>query len=722
MPLPVPNLDDRRFDDLVAEAKARLAAHLPELTQISPGDPIHTVVDLFSWLTETILYRSNLIPERQRRIFLNLLQIPLRPAVPAHGVVCIDAGSTNVQLPSLIRDGAQLRAGKQPLTVIGELQPTPLSLQVLVKQTVSKDELLALGMTLNDLHEQYGLRRGEKPKPYLPKRLVIGKDTLQLSHTLDKSIYLAAIAPKQLESQMSLLRDNLAGIRLNIALAPNEDQDGESATEVEDRTLIWELVSRSNDGEVKHLPLEQISDSSMGGRKTGVVRLRLPKNSALFADFANADPMFDGTKAFPPALDDEVEAQRVAFWIRLRCPEEPELQLAYMAINAIDVVAQGMRSDRMVGVGSGHPDQVIALPDGSVDSNSLQLEVEDRGTWVSWQNVDQLANQGGDAKVFRLNRETGLVYFGDGQRSGARPPRGAGIRIASYRYGGGTTGNLPAGSIKEIVNGQSRHKLRHDWPLSGGIDAETIEEAEQRIPSFLTHRNRAVTAEDFKLITLHNPVNAVARAEVIPGFLPGQTIESARYHVPGVVSMFVLPPAERVMGNTPKPSKGLLNDVYKYVSARTMVGTELYVLSPMYVPVAVSLMVQVRDPQTQQTTLQNVKQAMVDYLWLLAPGGANQSGWAMGKTVLVNELLTQAARVDGVLSVNAIALFTENNRIWKRVTSTEGLTLKPYQLPDLQGVRVEIGGVGEVPGIPSGLNATDASSSGVAVPVIPEVC
>jgi len=70
MPLPVPNLDDRRFDDLVAEARQRLAAHLPELTQIAPGDPVHAFVDLFAWLTETILFRANLIPERQRRVIL----------------------------------------------------------------------------------------------------------------------------------------------------------------------------------------------------------------------------------------------------------------------------------------------------------------------------------------------------------------------------------------------------------------------------------------------------------------------------------------------------------------------------------------------------------------------------------------------------------------------------------------------------------------------------
>src|SRR5262245_63446675 len=91
MPLPVPNLDDRRFDELVREALDRIAAHAPDWSRPQPGDPGFAFVELFAWLTETILYRANLITLRQRRAFLNLLRIPLRPAVPARGFVSLDA-------------------------------------------------------------------------------------------------------------------------------------------------------------------------------------------------------------------------------------------------------------------------------------------------------------------------------------------------------------------------------------------------------------------------------------------------------------------------------------------------------------------------------------------------------------------------------------------------------------------------------------------------------
>jgi len=726
MPLPVPNLDDRRFDDLVAEAKARLATHLPELTEIAPGDPVHSFIDLFAWLTETILYRANLIPERQRRVFLNLLQIPVRPAKPARGVVCVDAGPTSVLLAPLLKDGAQLRGGKQTLTSLGELQPTCLSLQVLIKQKLSSADLAELGMTLQDLHEQFGLRKGETAKPFQPRRFNIGTENLTLAQSLDASFYLACIAPKQLDSNLSLLRDNLAGIRLSVAIAPADELDGDSVNDLQARNLKWELVSEDQDGESRFLPLDVISDSSLGGRQTGVIRLRLPKNSTLFNDFSNADPMFDGTKNFPPALDDNIEASRIAFWIRLRCPDDPTFTLGYLGLNGVDVVAQGKREDQIVGMGTGLPDQVIALPDAHIDQSTIELDVEDHGSWVRWSAVDFLAGQNSNAEIYRLNKETGYVYFGDGSSHGKRPPEGARIRIAHYRYGGGQSGNLASSVIKEIVDGSPRYKLRHEWPLKGGLDAETIEQAEQRIPQFLTHRNRAVTKTDFKLITQSNPINPVARAEIKEGFLPSTSLDAAREDVPGVISVFVLPPAELTLGNTPKPNKGLLKDVFNYLLQRSLLGTELYVLSPQFVPIALSVIVEIRDPKTEQETLKAVQTALTEYCWSLAPGGAEQQGWPMGEDVRLNEIFTQAARVDGIQAVNGLALFEQGKKGWRRLPTQKSVTLEHYQLPELMGVRVEIGTIADKPKLPLGIGSlegeTDSSQHGIAVPVIPDVC
>ena len=78
MSLRPPRLDDRRYEDLREELVRRIPAHTPEWTNPRQGDPGVTLIELFAWLADTILYRANLIPERQRLVFLSLLgQNPL---------------------------------------------------------------------------------------------------------------------------------------------------------------------------------------------------------------------------------------------------------------------------------------------------------------------------------------------------------------------------------------------------------------------------------------------------------------------------------------------------------------------------------------------------------------------------------------------------------------------------------------------------------------------
>jgi hypothetical protein len=83
MSLPAPNLDDRTFDQLVAEARARIPRFTPEWTNFNDADPGMTLVKLHAWLTETILYRLNKLPDLTYIKFLELLHVEPRPAVAA---------------------------------------------------------------------------------------------------------------------------------------------------------------------------------------------------------------------------------------------------------------------------------------------------------------------------------------------------------------------------------------------------------------------------------------------------------------------------------------------------------------------------------------------------------------------------------------------------------------------------------------------------------------
>jgi hypothetical protein len=83
MPLNAPNLDSRRFADLVAEARARIPRYAPEWTNLNDSDPGMTLVKLNAWLTETVLYELNRVPDLNYVKFLELLHVKPIPAQAA---------------------------------------------------------------------------------------------------------------------------------------------------------------------------------------------------------------------------------------------------------------------------------------------------------------------------------------------------------------------------------------------------------------------------------------------------------------------------------------------------------------------------------------------------------------------------------------------------------------------------------------------------------------
>jgi hypothetical protein len=180
----------------------------------------------------------------------------------------------------------------------------------------------------------------------------------------------------------------------------------------------------------------------------------------------------------------------------------------------------------------------------------------------------------------------------------------------------------------------------------------------------------------------------------------------------------VVPPAERRVANAPRPTAGMLREVFQHLRARTLIGTELYALSPRFVPVAVNVAVKLVDPVAEVETRHAVEAAIVDYLWSLPPGGPRRGGWPLAAAVDPDELLTQAARVPNVLSAEDIALFAFEQGAWRRRPPRIAFEIGRFALPDLRGVACSIGE--RAPDTPPG-EVAEADDERL-VPVSPEMC
>src|SRR5262245_2219796 len=197
MPILPPSLDDRGFDDLVAEALARIPAHTPEWTDAQPGDPGRTLIELFAWLTDSLLYRANLIPERQRLAFLRLLGEPMRPAGADRGLVTVrldEESAADVALAPLARI-----SGAAEFETLSELTVLPVAGEAYIKRPLSDREAREMSGLLAGLREVYNLPRGGVgyvTTPVFPEGVTVPAGLDLIGGTVDRCLWIALLAPK----------------------------------------------------------------------------------------------------------------------------------------------------------------------------------------------------------------------------------------------------------------------------------------------------------------------------------------------------------------------------------------------------------------------------------------------------------------------------------------------------------------------------------------------
>jgi hypothetical protein len=722
MPIRPPVLDDRRFDDLVEELLSRIPAHTPEWTHPNLGDPGRTLLELFAWLTDTLLYRANLIPERQRLVFLKLLGQPLRAALPARGLASVSLADRNATAAIALRPRAAF-TGPLPYEASGEITVLPVVAEGFYKRPQALDAALEL-----DLKSAYDLDYDARVTPYATTPVFPGGAATPgfdlVRDTQDKSVWLALLAARS--ETVTATRAALGGRLLNVGVAPSAAPPDFGDDLLTRRPLahVWEIsTGRDSGGESDYLTLDAVSDGSGGLTRRGVIRLRLPAASDLGAP-PNDVRVLDlaGVADRPPRLNDPETAARVVAWLRLRPTERlASLALDWVGVNALDIEQRATQGNRLLGQANGQTDFEATLGVGSVDAASLAIQVEETGLgYRDWTRVDDLATAGRDARVYELDAEAGTLRFGDGVR-GKRPESGARIRALSLAAGGGAAGNLPPGGLTAArglsLDGEPvQLKVNQPLPTVGGADAETLDAAEARIPASLRHRDRAVTADDYRTLAAHTPGARLGRVEVLPRFKPQQR----RAKVPGVVTVMVLPEQAVSPAPNPRADRALLEAVYAQLAPRVPLATEFYVVGCEYVPVALSVAISLRDGAAPDTVAAAVRDALRTFLWPLAPGGVESSGWPLCRKLVGNELEAACARVGDVVAVNELRLFRPRGEVW--VDAPDGVALDAWQLPELQAVLVTIGKHAADSPATAPDPYRDDKAGGIAIPVVPELC
>lgn len=649
MPLPDIQLDDRRFEDLVAELRRRIPAYTPEWTDHNDSDPGIALIQLFAWLEDILLWRLNRIPDKAFVKFLELVDIKLEPPHPAETELTFKLSSKDLPFPVAIDQGTRV-------SLANASDGPPVIFE-------TSDNLNAVGAELTAVQVFDGARY----------QVVTESNRLQ-----DKTYFAFSPMPQQ-NAALYLGFDRkfpegaykypltfhvgTFGDRPIVKGGPTNAADLRQPV-----IAVWEF---STGPQTQWKPVTVSQDGTNSLTQSGTVLIEAPSGWV--------DVKYGALKK----SDD-----KPLFWLRYRIDQilgkgyELAPRLTDVLINTVPAVNAVTEENELLGPSKGLPNQTFQishfpiLPKEDSVIGIVEVDEGDGSGFQPWREVADFAQSARDSRDYTLNYSTGQVTFGDGVHgkipawlsldgSNREPADLDNIRVAKYRWGGGARGNAGPNSITALQSAiPFVDSVANLEKSDGGSDEESIETAQKRAPQTLRTRQRAVTREDFEVLAKQTPGARIGRAAALPlhrpkiDFVrpPEGAAPPVEVPMPGVVTVIVVPavpdniePTDR--DRKPEPNEQTLRNVAGWLDRYRLVTCELYVVGPRYRKIEIEARVLVDPASDLGKVTAELNAALLAYFHPLT-GGAHGTGWEFGRPIYYSETYGRILKVGGVLRID----------------------------------------------------------------------
>lgn len=646
MALPNIKLDERSFQDLVDEAKLRIPRYCPEWTSHNVSDPGVTLIELFAYMVDQLLYQVNRVPEKNYRAFLDMIGVKLASPNPANAEITfrLSAPQPNPLVIPKATEVATVRTegdAARTFTTEADLIIVPPGLRY-VLTTPNSTTFTDWSKVALDRSPREVVPFQEAPQPgnafYLGFNQNIARNTLVVGLDCEK-----------------------LGVGINPTDAP----------------LIWEYW---DDQQANWISLEVERDTTGG--------LTIP-----FAEVELYIPMSAGQREIELTSSDDV---LLAWWIRCRYKELGRSQAGYNQSPVVrrfsaytmggTIEASHSQIIRMeeLGRSTGEPDQRFKLKNipmlalRATENETLLVDPLTGQSPELWKQVPDFSESGPDDKHFVCDYVTGEISFGPSIRSphgaevqrGAVPPFNSRLVMTAYRTGGGTEGNVGSQTITVLKTSLPYvDRVVNRRPASGGTNPETLEHALLRGPQTLRARNRAVTAEDFEVLT-REATSGVARVRCLaPTSLDRTTATDGGDLVePGTVVLLVVPEVDSELREL-RPehlsiSPGMRGSITDYLDERRLLTTYIDLTSPKYQWVTVQARIKTLNPFVNDRVKREAERRLYRFIRPVQGGpdpglrfDAPGDGWPFGRILYNSEIYSILQTIEGVEFVEKVEIF-----------------------------------------------------------------
>jgi predicted phage baseplate assembly protein len=624
MPLPMPRLDNRRFDQLVEEGAALLPRYAPGWTDHNLHDPGITLIDLLAWLVEMDMYRLDRTSQAAFRAFLRLAGIELCPPQVAETVLVFD-----------------VKPSKKPVALSTAVQVASQDDQVKFQTTrplrvsAAKIESVLAGSE-SALSDYTGQHQGKRFAPFgsdtQPGQALYLGFNQQPADAEEVCLYVWA---NSAEHDAALARRLIEEYEVD-AVASAAFERPVPCPRVDWRQHYsartqWEYYAGLN----RWVPLADVVDETRGLTLSGTVRFIMPAalSQAKGAVRTKADLYFIRCRLVSGYYECPPEIQRIAL-------------NAVLARHAVDIDA-GKEKNM---TSNGRAGQIYQLQHSPVVPGSTRLRVHVNGADEEWQEALDWDRAGPHDRTYVLSPETGQILFGDGLH-GCVPKAGAEITVAGYQMGGGLSGNVRAGTLKKN-SGAEPVVIEQPFDATGGAEAESLPEAKGRAITWLSEPQRAVTLDDFEQLALATPGVPVKRALALADYDPALPELPAL----GSLTVVVVPSCAHPI---PEPGPDMLRAVERYLGRRRTLTTELHVISPSFIIVAVRATLHAGIAADARGLIAAAQSSLNTFLDPLR-GGADGQGWPIGRDVYQSEVMALLNAIPGVDYVDEVGLLIES--------------------------------------------------------------